>query len=397
MTSIKIAVMSDLHFYDEADPKPSYLQVSGQQTAKNNPIYALEALIKEESLSVDFLLCAGDLTDKANPKGLREGWRLVNDIGSKLNAVVIATAGNHDLDSRLQNDGFDAKGELLSLKPLFPVDDDLLFNSYWARNYVIYEPKDLDVRFLILNSAAYHGYDKEYVHGRVSDRTIDLIKDDLANRDPRFSNILVCHHHPHKHGEIGGDGYSAMKGGEALIDLLGQGDFGDWIIIHGHRHVPKICYTAGGANSPTVFSAGSFGAVLYDEIQGLARNQFYVIEIPLDEIDNENIISRGQFKAWDWIQTIGWQLPGKNSGLPANGGFGYRGNPKALAKKIKRHLESGQSPYVDYIELEKLFIELKYLLPMDMTKLKLALEEKGVNVEEDQNLSIRQVALKAVK
>jgi len=394
MKTVKLAIMSDLHFYDDPiKEKPSYLQVGAPNNTKENPIFALQELIEIEKLQVDFLVCAGDLTDRANPKGLREGWRLVNETAKKLGSQLIATAGNHDLDSRHKYDDHDAKGEIQNLIPKFPIDDENLFDHYWSRNFVVFDPEELNVRFLILNSAAFHGYSNESEHGRVSSRTIEQMSKKLKSLDDKNVNILVCHHHPHKHGEISGDGYSSMQGGEQLIDLLGSGDFGDWIIIHGHKHVPRICYTAGGTSAPVVFSAGSLAAVLYDEIQGLARNQFYIVEIPIDQELHDAISLRGEFIAWDWIATIGWQKPGKNSGLPAKGGFGYRGNINNLTQKIKTYLDTSNEPYFDYEVIVSQFDELKYLLPMDVTKLKTSLERKGIDVVADENCQIKQLAI----
>src|SRR5690606_38544830 len=97
----------------------------------------------------------------------------------------------------------------------------------------------------------------EYTHGRVSNYTLEDLRKTLDKepRDDRI-NILLCHHHPHKHQDIEQADYSAMVGGEKLIDLLREIPLGSWLIIHGHKHQPRLIYGAGGALAPLIFGAG---------------------------------------------------------------------------------------------------------------------------------------------
>jgi hypothetical protein len=66
--------------------------------------------------------------------------------------------------------------------------------------------------------------------------------------------------------------------GQFLLDLLAYDSNGDWVVLHGHKHCPKISYAAGGVTSPIVFSCGSIGAKLYPELNGNVRNQWYLLE-----------------------------------------------------------------------------------------------------------------------
>src|SRR5450759_3743692 len=95
-----------------------------------------------------------------------------------------------------------------------------------------------------------------------------------------------------------------MRDCDRLIDLLGDGNLGQWLIVHGHKHFPNIAYSAGAAQSPVVFSCGSFSARLSPELQTRARNQFYIIEIPLKKVKVLGLV--GKILAWDWSAGKGW-------------------------------------------------------------------------------------------
>lgn len=365
---VKIAIVSDLHAYDKSalDNKPSYLEIS-QPSNQSSPIGGLIKLIQDESLSASMLLCPGDLAHQAHPSSVNFAWQEINKLASELNSEVIATAGNHDVDSRYAYNSFDAKGYLQELQPLFPYKDENLFDRYWSRHFCIIDKPN--VRFLVLNSSAYHGvqtekeHDPEYVHGRVSDRTINAIESELRGLDTVPLNIMLCHHHPIPHEEFDLGDHDTMKSGSELIRRLGSGELGDWFIIHGHKHFPKISY-AQGTNSvtPVVFASGSLTVKLHAEISSRVRNQFYMLEFSLDEISKYGPV--GRFHAWDWIYGSGWQPAQKNSGLPHSGGFGVRENPSVIAKKINNHFLKRKQ--IKWNEIESAFEEVNFLLPTDL-------------------------------
>src|SRR5579863_2023126 len=114
MSELTIAVMSDLHVYDEIvdGESPSWLSTSTPRGRDDHhPISALRVLIKRELPKADLLLCPGDLGDKARPSAIQYAWECVHEIARVLNpALVAATTGNHDCDSRYEHTDFDAKG-----------------------------------------------------------------------------------------------------------------------------------------------------------------------------------------------------------------------------------------------------------------------------------------------
>ncbi len=396
--TIKIAVVSDLHVYSmlkQNEQKPSYLGVESKQDNHLHPINGLKQFVKSNDLSADYLLCAGDLCNKADSAALRFGWEQLQSLKINLGAKeLLATAGNHDIDSRLIESKFDAKEQVQALRPFHPIDDEKRFDKYWSRHYVIKEFED--IRFLLLNSAAYHGYTTEYKHGRVSEQTLVNIEEELKSLPRKNLNILLVHHHPTKHGDITLKDYTSMKGGDSLLKVLTEGNFGEWLIIHGHRHVPSVCYSASSnSDSAVVFAAGSFSAVLYDEIQSIARNQFYIIELNLaPPSDSPNLFLTGRFNAWDWIYQTGWQKASSGSGLPARGGFGARINIRNFTSRIKNYIINSKQPYISINELFKEFVELEYLLPKDVSKLVENLKSVGIACLFDDEEQLYQLGVK---
>ncbi|MDQ1592586.1 MAG: hypothetical protein QOG71_3213 [Pyrinomonadaceae bacterium] len=370
---LKIAIVSDIHAYDHLnDDKeaPSFLcTVAPENRVSHHPIAGLLKLIDDQSIRADILMCCGDMGDKARPAGILYTWDKLHVIKRKLEAKTLAvTAGNHDVDSRYKYTDYDAKGLLQSLVPPFPCEDEKLNDKFWARNYIVFsEP---DYRLVILNTSAYHGAKEgEFEHGRITPRTVEALKAELEvleHEQPRRVNILLCHHHPHNHGDIEDKDVSLMEGGAKLLELLGSGDYGNWIVIHGHKHHPRISYAAASISPPIVFSAGSLCARIYEELQGQARNQFYVITFPLSDLDTLELGLIGTFQAWDWLPGIGWQRATLRSGLPASGGFGNRGDITSISKTIATIFASKKQPWVEWNEIIGAFPQVSYLLPISL-------------------------------
>jgi hypothetical protein len=279
--------------------------------------------------------------DKAVPSATERAWKELIGLQALLKAKrILATVGNHDVDSRHHHNNHDAKGVLLDLSPGFPFADEGLKCQFWTYHFAILTDEATKVRFLILNSSAYHGESQdEFQHGRVSPRTIERIKRALVAMTNPPLNILVCHHHPQKHDELKLGEYDDMKGGADLLRLLASPDFGPWLIFHGHKHHPKISYAQGGNCTPLVFSVGSCAAILGPELQGHARNQAYLVRVNVPT--NSITTCSGEFRSWDWAPGAGWQLSKADSGLPATGGFGYRGDLGALAQQIADSFPTG--------------------------------------------------------
>jgi hypothetical protein len=174
--------------------------------------------------------------------------------------------GNHDLDSRYLAPGtLDPKEALRALQPPYPVPGDncnAANTSYWLDHFAVLT--DTGVRAVLIDTCGSHGLQKdEMKHGRISTQTLHRIRKHLQDDGDEYAiNLAICHHHPQQHSELELGEYDFMRDGQQFLQLIGSGEFGSWIVIHGHKHHPKITYAAGGNTSPVVFSAGSFSVLL---------------------------------------------------------------------------------------------------------------------------------------
>jgi len=371
--TVTFFLISDLHAFSPADGRPdepSFLDISLSDTDFNaNPFAAVNRLVATEALTADYLICCGDFGDRAHPTAIKFAWDHVIDLASKLKTKhIIATVGNHDLDSRFHYNDYDARGFLQSLSPSFPHTQDDDNDRFWSRHFTVFEHDN--VRIVNLNTSAYHGYSQEHQYGRISKYTLQRLQKCLATLQPKPLNVLVCHHNPQKQSELGLGDSDDTKNGQLLLDLIGGGCFGDWIVFHGHKHCPKLTYASGGANAPIVFSVGSFSCCLYPELYTQVRNQCYLVEIDLSEVKKFGLV--GRFWAWDWAKGAGWRPAGNDSGLPAHGGFGCRWGVSILANKIQEHVNMRAS----WSELQTAIPELKYILPADFDALRSRLSSK---------------------
>ena len=382
---IGVAIASDLHAHALDSETPSYLDVRYPATLANqHPIEGLKKLIKEERLRADLLLSPGDLGHQASREGIQYAWKELHCLGELLGAkIVTATAGNHDIDSRYKGDDHAPEHVLKGLLPQFPFPEDTLSDRYWGRAYAILDREDY--RLLVLNSSAYHGNTPaEQNHGRIDRQTLYDIEKDLKLRGKKQVNILLCHHHPQQHSELDLGETDYMRHGQLLLNLLGSGHFGNWIVIHGHKHHPKIFYAAGGASAPVVFSAGSLASKLFVPAQSVSRNQFYLMLIEPDQSPLLGIA--GTVRAWDWAHGTGWIPSSNGSGLPADFGFGARLTAGALSSQIQPFLNAGPLTWETLLAHLPL---LRYILPTDMVLLEEELRSQRITITRDRSVPVQ--------
>lgn len=389
--TLKIAIVSDLHAYDRPDngKKPSHFcTLDAIIPGGQHPIGSLLEMIETRPLNAHILLCPGDITDKARPAGLQAGWKAVHDIGVALKAELIAgTAGNHDLNSRFLHSDFDAKGHVQSLNPPFPLPYEGHNDRYWARHFTIVLGSSY--RLVILNSSAYHGFhgtaetaEKELERGRISRLTLAALRTSLQGGEPKPVNILMCHHHPHQHAELGLGADDVMVDGENLLMLLESEEVGRWFVLHGHKHHPKITYAQGGASAPIVFAAGSLCAELFLELQTVTRNQFYLLEFPYTRYPSLGF--GGTFQAWDWHVGVGWEKATPRMGLPAIGGFGYRPDVNVFAGEVATCV--GNRGRIDWQSFLGQCPKYAFLMPADADRVRRLLDEThqvGITFDND--------------
>lgn len=380
---LRVAVLSDLHFGSGERGKDHTFVIAGDPgVPRQHPFEDLRRLIADNGLSADVVVCPGDITLQADRIGLEQAWASLNQVTADLHAAhLLVATGNHDISSRLKLDEPSRGGEKLDespeiwerlkqLDPKYPYPQGTRVQrlEYWAEHFFTAEVGG--VRFVVLNSCNSHSRGPgEFERGRVTDYTIGLIREAISGEPVPALNILVCHHHPVKHPDLSQQDadYSEMAQGRALLSAL-EASEQPWLVIHGHKHSPRIEYAQGeSGDAPVVFSAGSFSAVLSPRYFAAGRNQFYVIEIDLGYVRRNG--TAGIVQAWDWAHGMGWFRSVRNvagARIPSGAGFGHRYNARD-AHQIGNHFVGAER--VDWSDVCSQFDFIKFVTPEDLKRL----------------------------
>lgn len=395
-------VVSDLHATSRPpdDKAGSWITTTTLRDDRNHPLVSLPAAITASGASVDIVLCAGDITDKADATALTTTWTDLNDAAQSLDAKLIATAGNHDLDSRHGTE-IDPRGVLFDLQPLFPFNDAGARAEYWSKNYCVVEGSTGDVswRVVALNTSAFHGLSSELGDeldfGRVSARTTSRLTEELASRPRADVQILLLHHHIQQMPDVDLAEQGLVREVEGLLMLLER--TGPWTAIHGHKHRPYIQYAAGGGGSAAIFSAASMAAHSFGQLSAIAgQNQVHLLEfLDPQELDMDDLGVACRFRSWTWRPGFGWVAAEAANGWPGEGGLGWRTSPQALARSVKGQL-SAPGMTLNAEELMSKFPRLRFLAPTDYTHLVDELEANGVAATRSNGGDLLSVTLKSI-
>lgn len=370
--TVTFAILSDLHAAPRSsDPKGTEVKLYSDADnfgQHDNPLSSLHELIAKEKLSADFVVCPGDMTNRADGGALSFVWTKLHDLKNRFNAhQVIATVGNHDVDSRNHVEGTIPRESLMRLMPRFPIPNDSLADHFWAHGYYLTTIEN--VRFLVLNSSWLHEHRDELERGAITNYTLEKLRKDLQVQSSAEFNVAVCHHHPHVHSELalGGD---IMINGQQLLHVLSEN--GMWFVIHGHKHHPKIELAQGDYQRPIVLACGSFSGRLEGPNATVSRNYFHMVRL---EQFGEDAVLRGVITSWNWVPGLGWQTYGSlNSTFPCRLGFGFEGNPRTLARAVAESMAGHQlKRWTDMVVLQP---DLKHLMPRALGALCDALQTK---------------------
>jgi hypothetical protein len=227
----------------------------------------------------------------------------------------------------------------------------------------------------------------EYERGKISQVVLDSFRQratELAN-SKKF-RIVLMHHHPISHHDMEGSGQIDMYNGSKLMEILNE-SYNDWLIIHGHKHDPRLIRAQGSATQPVVFSAGSFGAALTGALATKTKNQFYILDLESTKNESGTFEMRGQIEAYYWTSTEWRPAIEEEHGLPNGCGFANNINIDATATKVRDHLKSVPGSFVTWDEIRETFPELNYLMPFEIKKLRFVLNRLKVNLGGDTRLS----------
>jgi 3',5'-cyclic AMP phosphodiesterase CpdA len=388
MSAFRVLILSDLHLHNGIDDDgiPSYLSsLPTLRSPKRNPLEGIPELLENENIQPDWIICPGDLGDKCDQLAQKEAWESLNRLKRKIKArKLIATVGNHDVDSRRVDPDSRPNDFLLALTPLFPMSPRRDAERYWRENFAYVHNDAADLTLLVLNSCVLHGVaaasgeHEEFKYGRVPARTLDRIMETINPR-LRSKNLLLVHHHIRQHPWLPNE-HSHMQNGPALLEVL-KATGRQWLVVHGHQHLPNLSYAEGGTLAPIIFSSGSVAAPTTVVRAKRPRNQMYCVEFDCAGVSSHELI--GRVYAWDWFPYVGWQLASRDSGLPHRCGFGFRGPLNLLASQIAAHASMAASHHVRWDEVISLFAATKHLIPEDVDALVHILQSQGAIVDFD--------------
>jgi hypothetical protein len=152
-----------------------------------------------------------------------------------------------------------------------------------------------------------------------------------------------------------------MRNGQQLIDLLSE--CGSWLVIHGHKHHPKIEYAAGQDDQPIILACGSFSGRLEGPNASVSRNYFHLVDISLTGPSVQ-----GRVTSWTWASGFGWkQYADAESRFPSEFGFGYHGQLVPLAANIAKQLDGAKA--MEWSDLVRKEPSLTFLMPKQLRKL----------------------------
>jgi len=371
--SLKITIISDLHCClssEDEDYRTTNLYCdSPRKPSNHHPVESLLKLIKEKKLRSDILLCPGDLTNKASKEGFSSAWSYVHEINTALKSKLLAaTLGNHDVDSKFKHSE-DAFEIARSIKNSFPVNEEKHEKDFWKDSFCIIEKPKLDL--LIFNSSYSHINSDNAKYCIIEPFILEKMEDKLKllKRNKPYK-IALCHHHPMKHSNLDYKDNDSIEQGDNFIRLLDK--YGFQIIIHGHKHDPRLTY---GINGFPVLASGSFSSLMNQRETGY-RNIFHQLTL----LPN---LRKGLLESYEFSLTHGWF--DKRAMFPKNTGFGCHDNLDDLANKCKDWLNSQDNKDSAYFKNLIIDIpEIKYLIPDHSENFKdLLLKNHKIDIVQD--------------
>jgi len=377
ISSVRLLILSDLHAtFESLENTYSRLVFKDDETEYGKRFIAY---CKSLESKFDYLVCPGDISTQGCGVSFKNGWNFLNEVKQQLDiSEVLCVPGNHDLQSRPQNN-FSPLHSVKFCEPLFPANCFNTNTHFWAWNWSHIVTEKFNC--ILLNSSAYHGFGDEYKHGRVAPETIKQVSQFIVSEkfEAKPFNLLLCHHHPVKREDIDFDSdYEVMDGGQALLNEIEKVSDQPWLVIHGHKHFASIFRAqSAGFNAPIIFSAGSFSAKLYPEIDKRTANQFYILNIDLEAtIEQECLV--GTFEAHSWDIENNWH-PSCSENLPHKGGFGTNIKPLEIIAEIKKLLQ--KEPYLDINSLQPIYKMLEHYTPTEFQELLQKLKTKSFEYE----------------
>lgn len=296
---MKIALISDIHF--GAYSRTREFSVPGEEIddeTKGGPSLknGLIELLKQQQ--VKYIFIAGDLTSVGSPQEFcycqKQILELAEAVGVR-QCNVICCLGNHDIDWKIaklcENVDSDANVEVKEM-----VKEKYQFiaaNAAVNCLDAISQPETKgiapysgvvdvdDFVVFVLNTAWCCSYDEEIPHGKLHTKQLEWFCD-LAKEyeTDKRTKIVLMHHHPTQYAYPNPvHDTSMMEEGSEFTDICGK--YGINLIMHGHRHHPKVTTRMeNNWKSPITFlCAGSLSVNAKHRSCGEIPNTLHIVDL----------------------------------------------------------------------------------------------------------------------
>ncbi len=372
---LRIAVISDLHCRKSGEPMRTtylYSDLLGKPVHQN-PVTSLKDLFENElsDYSADILLCPGDISDRMEVQGLVSGWKYLEEAKRFLKAkYLITTVGNHDVNSHgLLSESYNY--HVQNLDSSYPINnnEDLASRFWSSYHFFIFQTTE----FLILtfDSCFDHVNKDKAKMSEITDTILEKMENEIKKiKDDSLVKIALLHHHPKPFSNIASlykDG-DVLERGDRFLDLLDR--YGFDLVIHGHKHIPRLDHFDG--NLP-VFCAGSFSSRMNVSEWPQCNNTFHIIEID-KKSKSESSKAKGIVKTWEYAFSAGWKMSRNiDACFPAFTGFGNLNRDMSmLASRIGLWFRRVTDPLKEVVSYQKVideFPEINHLTPNEQRAL----------------------------
>ncbi|MFC1518842.1 metallophosphoesterase family protein [Pseudomonadota bacterium] len=349
---MKIIVISDLHIGDGAVSNEFSVGHS-DNAVKNRFLSELKELVKKEDIKADYIVVAGDITNRATKDEFQLASKRLKDISEILGVAksnVFFVPGNHDGNWEEEKASIEANedmGVTITRKYQYLQDTDFFKESldaaagcYYTEPYFAIWSDDC-INVIGINSSVFDHYNNKPHHGVIRkkdlkelDTKLELLKIGKSKK----INLLLVHHHPIQQPDLPFDraDHSILQNSAVLMDLASKHQIN--FIIHGHKHIPRLAQYSDDYQHPiNILCAGSFSARLDDRwFQGVPNT---IHQIEIDKVCDINKTPFGKVKSWSHNTGHGWTKDESINGIAHKEFFGNRMTPTELEHRLRESIE----------------------------------------------------------
>ena len=294
---MRIAFISDIHFGKDSCTKDFTVpgETSREQTCSSAEFESgLVQLFRDNAVS--YLFIGGDLTSVGSPQEFYYCENKIIEIAKKAEIPqenIICAFGNHDIDWKIVKivESIDFKEESvkeIAIKKYQMVaahgpagilqhiqqpqeKGPLPFSGVFEREFIC----------IVLNSSCYCSPFQHNKHGQLSLDQLSWFESILKKyEDDTRTKIVLLHHHPIQYPyPITGEDPSLLEEGSELVALAGK--YGVNIILHGHRHHPRVktVFENGWKHPISFICAGSVSVNASQRSFGSIPNMAHIIDL----------------------------------------------------------------------------------------------------------------------